>query len=512
MLHVDPINVLYNRMSKSITSQPGDFFSKLRNIFWPIKKEELPKFLSSSFLMFSILMIQNIIRALKDSVINVKISTEITSFLKFWGVMPASLLMTLIYVTMVNRMSPQKVFYVILGTFISFFALFGFVIFPMNEELHMTQESINYITMLYPHLKWFIYLYANWGFSLFYVITELWPNLAFALLFWQFINNITNVEESKRFYPLYGLLGQTSLFISGMFLSSILPSLTNYFTSIGDIREHVHMKIAMTLIVIMGSFAIATFWFINTKILTDADSIKFKTKESNVSLKQSLKMIVSSRYIRLITILLFCYGMSVNLVEGPWKAKAREVYHTTEEYASFVGTYLSGTGIITIIFVLFCSNMVRKFGWLSTAIITPIMMLITGTVFFVFSNFSEFASNIVGYFMIYSAPIYIAVFVGAIQNILIKSSKYTLFDSTKEMSYVPLDNELKTKGKAAADMIGVKFGKSIGAFLPMFIFSIFPSMTYNTISIYLMAVFIFICIIWLYATIALGKEYNAISK
>jgi AAA family ATP:ADP antiporter len=499
-------------MKISNISTTETFFSKLRNIFWPIKREELPKFLSSSFLMFSILMIQNIIRALKDSVINVKISTEITSFLKFWGVMPASIAMTIIYVVMVNNMKPQKVFYILLSVFIVFFGIFGFVIFPMHENLHMSKESITSITSLYPHFKWFIYLYANWGFSLFYVITELWPNVAFALLFWQFINNITNVEESKRFYPLYGLLGQTSLFLAGVFLSTTLPSLTDYFIENGQNREYLHMKIAMSLVVFMGVLAITTFWFINNKILTNADSIKFQTKETNSSLKESLKMIISSRYIRLITILLFCYGMSINLVEGPWKAKAREVYLTTEEYASFVGNYLSGTGIVTVILVLFCSNMVRKFGWFSTAIITPIMMIITGIIFFVFSNFTEFASNIAGYFLIYSAPIYIAVFVGAVQNMLIKSSKYTLFDSTKEMAYVPLDSQLKTKGKAAADMIGVKFGKSIGAFLPMFIFSIFPNLTYNSISIYLMFVFIIICIIWIYSTIALAKEYNAISK
>jgi AAA family ATP:ADP antiporter len=204
--------------------------------------------------------------------------------------------------------------------------------------------------------------------------------------------------------------------------------------------------------------------------------------------------------------------MSVNIVEGPWKAKARTLYNTTEQYASFVGNYLSWTGILTIIFVLICSNMVRAFGWLATAIITPIIMVITGIIFFIFSNFPEISSSIASYFLIYSAPIYIAVFIGAMQNVLIKSSKYTLFDSTKEMAYIPLDNDLKTKGKAAAEMIGVKFGKSMGAFIPMFIFSILPNMTYNTISIYLMFVFSLICVIWLYCTISLGKAYNAISK
>jgi AAA family ATP:ADP antiporter len=104
-----------------------------------------------------------------------------------------------------------------------------------------------------------------------------------------------------------------------------------------------------------------------------------------------------------------------------------------------------------------------------------------------------------------------AIVIGSIQNILSKSSKYAFFDATKEMSYVPLDDELKTKGKAAADVIGTKLGKSAGSLIQSLIFIILPMATYQSISNYLMAIFAVICVIWIWAVRELGKEYEIIT-
>ncbi len=482
---------------------------------WPINRAELSKFLCITLLMFCILFIQNILRALKDSLINTMIGTETVAFLKFWGVLPSAFLIAIIYVKLVNKMKGETIFYFILSIFLLFFALFAFVIFPRSPSLHLSAEYANIVISSYPHFKWFILLLSNWSFSLFYIIAELWPNVIFALLFWQFVNNITSVEQSKRFYPLFGLFAQTGLYISGKFLEN-LEYYNQYLIDTFKLTQgqsELSVQVVLSVVLLLGGTALATFWFLNHKILPK-DQLKqlhFLAQKQSITLMESLKMVVTSRYIRLIATLLVCYGLTINLVEGPWKATAAKIYQTPTEFAMFVGNYLSYTGIFTILFVILCSNIVRKLGWYVAALITPIMVCSTGLLFFAVTNFNCFEALVVASFML-TDPALIAISIGAIQNVLSKSVKYTLFDSTKEMSYVPLDIELKTKGKAAADVIGTKLGKSTSALLQSLIFIILPSATYHSISIYLMLIFSIICLIWIWTVRELNKEYTKITS
>ncbi|KIJ88793.1 NTP/NDP exchange transporter Tlc4 [Rickettsia asembonensis] len=500
--------------SSNIESPPSKInsrFSKLTDYIWPIKRHEVSKFLFINLLMFCILFIQNLIRALKDSIVTTMIGAETISFLKFWGVMPSAFLMIAIYVKLVNKMKAENIFYLIISIFLAFFALFAYVIFPNHEILHLSPVTVQNLTANLPNLKWFILLLSKWSFSLFYIIAELWPNVVFALLFWQFVNNITTVEESKRFYPLFGLLSQTGIYLAGQFLEN-LSNINDYVTNKFALQSSFHtlsIQIILTIVLILGIIAIKTFWLLNHKVLDKEHMalLKFKATKKSMTIAESFQMILSSRHIRLIATLLICYGIAINLVEGPWKAAATKIYKTPTEYAAFIGSYLSYTGVFTILFVVLGSNIVRRLGWFTAAVITPLIVFITGILFFAVNNFEGFAGLIIANFIL-TDPTLIAITIGAIQNVLSKSSKYTLFDSTKEMAYVPLDPEIKIKGKAAADIIGTKLGKSGSAFLQSLVFIILPSASYQSISICLMIIFIITCLTWLWTTKELNKEYK----
>ena len=82
---------------------------------------------------------------------------------------------------------------------------------------------------------------------------------------------------------------------------------------------------------------------------------------------------------------------------------------------------------------------------------------------------------------------------------------------------IPLDEEMKVKGKAVVDVVGGRLGKSGGAFIQVVLFSIVSSVigikaTFYQIVPYLFGCFIVICILWILSVKALGKRVEAANK
>ena len=113
-------------------------------------------------------------------------------------------------------------------------------------------------------------------------------------------------------------------------------------------------------------------------------------------MKESFMYLIRSKYLGCIAILVMAYGSSINLVEVTWKDQLHHQYPNFNDYQAFMGGFSKMTGYITILVTFFLGgNIVRRFGWGKTALITPVMLMVTGVAFFSFIIFAQLLSYVV---------------------------------------------------------------------------------------------------------------------
>ena len=109
-----------------------------------------------------------------------------------------------------------------------------------------------------------------------------------------------------------------------------------------------------------------------------------------------------------------------------------------------------------------------------------------------------------------TSPLALVVFFGSTQNCLSRASKFTLFDATKEMAFIPLSTEDKLKGKAAIDGVGSRLGKSGGSFIHQILLVIFSTIS---ASAHIVAAILFLAIFfWIGAVLSLGKQFKTLES
>ncbi len=507
-------------MSVKETIQPE--FTGWRAALWPIHNHELKKFLPLAFIMFCILFNYTLLRDTKDTIVVNSAGAGAISFLKLYCVTPAAVLFVLIYAKLTNVLSRENVFYAVITPFLVFFGLFAFIIYPNLDVLHPSAESIAALKSSYPVFTGFIDLYAYWAFSLFYVLSEIWGSAMIALMFWQFANHVVRMSESKRFYGLFLVIGNLSLILSGQVVSFCSEDIKQYFAS-NEEAWQMSLYLLMGSVVLLGVVSMMLYRWFHTSVLTDKRyfdpeevGANKKKKKEKPSLTESVKIIFRSPELGLIAVLIMAYGVTINLIEVQWKNQLG-LYFAGDKggYNAFMGNYSTITGIFTILFGwLVGSNVLRRLSWFTAASVTPIMIFIGGVIFFAFIFAREWVDFILQ--AMATSPVAAATFLGAGIIILSKGIKYSLFDATKEMAYIPLDDELKTKGKAAVDVIGGRAGKAGGAFvqsnLQMVMAAVIATNGANIVSVtapYAFVVFLVVAVAWLYAVKALSKKVDA---
>lgn len=435
-------------------------FNRFQAFWWPIHAYELKKFLPMCFLMFCILFVYSMVKDLKDVFIQTYAiggGVHLLASLKLFFVMPVALIAVMIFSTLVDKFGKSKTFYIIISSFLLFYAIFGLIIFPNIDKLQGSPEQLKHWQTVCPIFLYnIIPCFVNWAYTLFYVFSEMWGTMVISLLFWQFANQVTRKSEVKRFFGLFSTIGNMGVIFAG----NTLKAMANVEN---EEAFDAHVKILMGGVIVFGVLTMLIHKYIDSVVMKDPrfkndDEVSSKKSKEKVGTMQGIKILCKSKYLRLISVLVIGFGFCNNFVEFLLKEKMRDLFPTKTAYSNMTSNLTIVTGIFAILANLVSANILRRCKWKTSAMATPMILLTLGGAFLGLVLWGERVSpqllgfNVLG----------LAVAFGISVDALAKSSKFSLFDTTKSMAYLPLDDDTKTKGQAAVEVIAGRLGK-VGA-------------------------------------------------
>jgi ATP:ADP antiporter, AAA family len=475
------------------------------------------KTLPLALLFFCISLVYHVLRCLKVTLV-VKAApgsgAEILPFLKIWVILPASFFITWLYTKHAINKSANSAIRFTLYSFMIFFILFITVLYPYRDAffidslLPLAQDSA------FAGIKGLINIFIYWPYTFFYICAEMWSTLVISILFWGFTNEISKTSEAKNYYALIGIGANVAGIFSGQIIANLSLSekisFLNYGTTAWD--QSVFLILLSSIFI---SYAILHIFNYLSKFQSSTEQklkIKENKKTEGVSIFSSwLNM---PKYANMIALIVICYNIIYNLADVIWAHQCSSRFTDPAMLNRYLGNLDTYTGIAALLISVFVfSPFIRRFGWKKTSIIPPVIWALTTLGLFAALNIeSSGLKNSDFFHIILNMPILdLIMAAGTMQIFLGRAAKYTIFDQTKEMAYIPLPTEAKRKYKAVIDGLVSRLGKSISSLLIQGLL-IYSAGNLDIATPYAFTIIAITLCIWLISVLKLGTLYEDISS
>lgn len=414
-------------------------------------------------------------------------STAHIPFVKMFMVLPVSALLGSFYLLVKQRYGLLKAYFAVLLTILSYFTLYAFVISPHMTYFVPSPQALLSLQQRFPSQQFMLTLLGIWPSALFYTMGEMWGMFSLLILFWQMANEIFTTEEAKLCYPALQLVGSIAL-IAASFIIKIISNTTQ------PLQACVLFMSVLCLSILSLVYTLKDF--ISQK---NTDTVK-KAKKGMV---ESFTIALKTPYIMYLTICICAFGVLASIFDYSVKEVMSKFYPGENGYLHYYSIFTNLKGWLALFANLFTLYYLRSLGWFFMAMLTPIICIVSANMFLTTSTLHQmhitFSSGVSDYW--YAWTCCFAV-------ILIYAAKYAFFDTTKEMAFIPLPNDIKTNGKAAVDGIGGRVGKSGSGLLQIAIFQITGLQTYEATAPYMLAVCLVVSVVWTWALIQLNQCYQ----
>lgn len=421
-----------------------------------------------------------LLRQLKDALIVSNMDTYLFSWIKVLAVMPAAIFFSYIYGQLRKNSSSQST--VVKSTlygFIGLFVFFALISFPYHHKIHMPwllpwiktlplpSGILNILTIAGSMI-------AYWSFVLLYATAEVWGSASISIIAWGTANDYISSKKSSSVYPLISTIAN----VGGVIASTIMLkiNITKLFSKHPELFKSrgslLMLCVAAAVFVMVKCYE----YIINNcqpnvdedagqdaaKALAKAEA---KKKAKNMTFAESIQSIWKNAYLYHIAIMVIAYNVAIACIDITWKDQIKTAFK--DDFSKIQSGATLVSNFVTIFISVLFSLIGAYIPWITKSLLTVTMMGVTSVAFFFLVLFGQKAgvSSIIQTVFKFVDPIQFAVIIGAIQNIAVKSSKYTLFDSTKEQAFAAGDDNAKYVGKAIIDVTCSRLSKSFGGFL-----------------------------------------------
>lgn len=428
-------------------------------------KDSKMKNLAMSGIFFSNLYIYTVVRDLKDVIFITECGASYIPFVKTWINLPISICFMFVYNKLLDRFSFTKTYFIIYSFMTILYTFVGLFLYPIRNSLLIDNIPV---------------IFSKWVSTLYYVLSPIWGTIVVSVLFWSFANQYTSVEDAKTVYPMMGMLANVALIIGGI----VMNVTGTMYIHDWDLNVQV-----LTILNLLMSVLSLYFYKYITK--TEKPLRGFKKKKKDQNFIDNFVELGKNQFVRNMVIMISCYGLLIGFYESIWKHYLKIFLQDPIVYSKFMGSVSSLTGITTILMMTVGSYWLKHMTWTNMALITPISMMCLGVIFFG---------------SIYTKSVVIISFTGAVLTIFLKGAKYALFDPCKEIAYIPMDEETKTRGKATIEILSAPIGKSGSNCILQILIILLGSLELSAQFIGIL--YLTTGVTWISSTISMGKTID----
>lgn len=258
---------------------------------------------------------------------------------------------------------------------------------------------------------------GNWSIFALYV----WKDVHVVVLLeclWSFANVVFSTSSARWSYGLFCACGS----LGGISGNLAVGALAKRFGTIAPL---------WLLVLVFGVEALLALW------LARVSGRPRPATVSSVGFGDALRLLRSSQYLPHLVLLIGVVQLVVNLIDYQFNAVVEHAYPDVDARTAVIGRIYAIIDGSSLALQLSTGVVLRVIGLRATLVAIPVVLGAALSAFF-------------------AAPTFLSV---AVLKVSSKVLDYSLFRAAKEMLYIPLRYEDKTRGKALVDMLTYRLAK-----------------------------------------------------